>query len=89
MPVFQAIAKDKATTMGHIQRGHLESTIVQIPQRPAIDDLDRILQPLWDRLLQAERETLHLTALRDTLLPELLAGRIQVLARERLVEAGT
>ena len=79
MPVFQGIAKDKATTMGHIQRGHLESTMVEIPIRETVDLLDGLIAPLWQRLLLAEREVVELTALRDELLPEVLSGRIRVL----------
>ncbi len=87
MSVFQGIAKDKATTMGHIQRGHLESTTVSVPSQPTIAALDDQLAPLWDRLLLAERENVTLAALRDTLLPELLSGRIRVPeARETVAE---
>lgn len=78
MPVFRGIAKDKATTMGHIQRGHLSSTLVDVPLPEAISRLDECIKPLWDRLLVAEQENLLLAVLRDTLLPELLSGRIRV-----------
>ena len=78
MPVFRAIAKDKATTMGHIQRGHLESTLVGVPSASEIAALDYQLGPLWERLLLAEREAFKLCAVRDVLLPELLSGRIRV-----------
>lgn len=76
--IFQAIAKDKATTMGHIQRGHLDSTLVDIPSDDAIGLLDTELGPLWARLLVAEQEALKLASLRDALLPELLSGRVRV-----------
>ena len=76
--VFQAIAKDKATTMGHIQRGDLESTMVQIPTSDRLVDLDGALDPLWQRLLVLEQESIRLAALRDALLPELLSGRLGV-----------
>lgn len=78
MPTFQSIAKDKATTMGHVQRGHLESTTVAMPSSEQIDQLDARLGPLWDRLLLAEREIHTLAELRDALLPELLSGRLRV-----------
>jgi type I restriction enzyme S subunit len=76
--VFQGIAKDKATTMGHIQRGHLESTMVELPTNDALIHLDVGFSDLWERLLLAERENLHLARLRDALLPELLGGRLRV-----------
>jgi len=78
MPVFQGIAKDKATTMGHIQRGHLESTTVPVPEARRITELRPALDALWARLLVADREVVRLEALRDALLPELLSGRIRV-----------
>jgi len=78
MPVFQGIARDKATTMGHIQRGHLENTHVRIPGDTSIRLLDVALASLWRRLLLAEQENRSLIALRDTLLPELLSGRLRV-----------
>lgn len=76
MPVFRALAADKATTMGHIQRGHLTSTTASVPTSAAITRLDEELAPLWERLLLAERENLRLSRLRDALLPELLSGRL-------------
>ena len=76
--VFQSVAKDKATTMGHIQRGHLDTTQVDVPAIAECARLDKALSPLWDRLLVAEQETIKLSRLRDTLLPDLLSGRIGV-----------
>lgn len=89
MPTFQGIAKDKATTMGHIQRGHLESTTVGVPSAAVIAELDQQLAPLWERLLLADREIVELTRLRDVLLPGLLSGRIRVQeASEAVQEVG-
>lgn len=80
MGAFQAIAKDKATTMGHIQRAHLDSTTIDVPPVEALGTLNGVLDPLWRRLLSAEQEVHRLMALRDTLLPELLSGRTRVAA---------
>lgn len=82
MPIFRGVAADKATTMGHIQRGHLESTMVDVPSPSTIEQLDLALSPLWDRLLSAEPENVRLATLRDALLPELLSGRIRVPVKE-------
>lgn len=76
MPVFRGLAADKATTMGHIQRGHLASVEVDVPEQSVLSKLSPGLTSLWERLLLAEREVLALEGLRDALLPELLAGRI-------------
>jgi type I restriction enzyme S subunit len=78
LEVFRGIAKDKATTMGHIQRGHLETTTAEIPPAAIIDELDHELDPLWRRLLGAERECLRLERVRDMLAPVLTSGRVRV-----------
>jgi type I restriction enzyme S subunit len=77
MPVFRGMAKDKATTMGHIQRGHLQSTVVDLPSAEQVRDLDVLLSLMWERLVLAEVESEHLKSLRNTLLSELLSGRIR------------
>lgn len=82
---FKGIAADKATTMGHIQRHHLDE-LVLIPSAEVIDREDVGMQALWARALQGERESLMLTELRDTLLPELLSGRLPVTDAERLID---
>lgn len=89
MPTFQAIAKDKATTMGHIQRGHLHSTFVELPDHSVIAELHQSLGLVWERLLAAERESLCLQTLRDVLLPELMSGRLRVPEAREAVEAVT
>ncbi|MFJ2031686.1 hypothetical protein [Streptosporangium sp. NPDC087985] len=82
---FRGIAADKATTMGHIQRRHLDEP-VQVPTAELLSLLDAKLGPLWGRALAAEQESLLLAALRDTLLPQLMSGRLRVRDAERIVE---
>ena len=85
---FKGIAADKATTMGHIQRRHLEESVV-IPRLACIAELDAELGPLWQRALVAEQESLTLAELRDTLLPKLMSGEIRVRDAEKVVEEVT
>ncbi|MFG6197218.1 restriction endonuclease subunit S [Nonomuraea sp. JJY05] len=82
---FRGIAADKATTMGHIQRRHLDEP-VPVPTTELLARLDTELGPLWDRALAAEQESLALTALRDALLPQLMSGRLRVRDAEQIVE---
>lgn len=82
---YRAIAADKATTMGHIQRRHLDEEIV-MPIPEVINRLDRQAGSLWQRALVAEQESLTLAALRDSLLPELMSGRLRVRDAEKVVE---
>lgn len=85
---FRAIAADKATTMGHIQRKHLDEPVL-VPAPEAVTSLDARVRPLWERALLAEQETLVLAALRDTLLPQLMSGRLRVKEAEKIVEDHT
>lgn len=85
---FRAVAASKATTMGHIQRHHLDE-LVQVPRRAIIGDLDARLRPLWNRALAAEMESLRLVQLRDALLPGLMSGQMRVCEAEALVADAT
>ncbi|MGW3767924.1 restriction endonuclease subunit S [Actinomadura verrucosospora] len=82
---FQRIAADKATTMGHIQRRHLDEP-VNVPDATHIASLDEKLRPLWDRCLLAERESLDLAEMRDALLPKLMSGQVRIRDAEKVVE---
>ena len=82
---FRAIAAGKATTMGHIQRKHLDA-LVHVPAPGALRSLHAEIGPLWERALLAEQECLTLEALRDTLLPQLMSGRLRVKDAEKIVE---
>jgi type I restriction enzyme S subunit len=78
MPEFQRIAKDKATTMGHIKREHLTHAAVRIPPRALLSELDAALSPLDAQIGALAAETITLTALRDALLPKLISSELRV-----------
>jgi type I restriction enzyme S subunit len=78
MPEFQAIARDKATTMGHIQRRHLSEARVALPDADTLAGINELLEPLdrWQGTLASEIASLAAT--RDALLPKLISGEIRV-----------
>lgn len=84
---FRLIAADKATTMGHIQRGHLTAARVLIPPRPLLDAMTRTMSPLIDQLIANRIQSRTLATLRDTLLPKLLSGELSVAEMEKEVPA--
>ena len=73
---FRLIAADKATTMGHIQRGHLTAAKVLIPSRRLLDTMTNTMSPLIDQLIANRIQSRTLATLRDTLLPKLLSGEL-------------
>jgi type I restriction enzyme S subunit len=74
---FKAIAADKATTMGHIQRRHLDEPVA-VPTPDDIVRLDSLMGGLWESALAAEVENQKLVATRDELLPLLMSGKVRV-----------
>lgn len=74
---FKGIAADKATTMGHIQRHHLDEPVV-VPTAEAVARLDSLMTSLWDSALSAEIENLRLVQTRDELMPLLMSGKLSV-----------
>ena len=75
---FILIAKDKATTMGHIKRQHLEESLVLIPDKETYKNLTNLFKPLFEYLIKNKIEIKKLQSLRDTLLPKLMSGEIDV-----------
>lgn len=63
---FQAIAVDKATTMGHIRRGDLKRDI-SIPAREMPQ-----MKNLWNLWMNLEQENLQLAETRDALIKRLI-----------------
>ncbi len=75
---FVAIAADKATTMGHIKRDELKKAEIVIPSEKDYRKIGKVLKPIYDLIIQNRLENLRLSLLRDTLLPKLMSGEIDV-----------
>ena len=75
---FVAVAADKATTMGHIKRNELEKAEVIIPTSNDYKKIGEVLAPIYDMIIQNRIENIRLAQLRDTLLPKLMSGEIDV-----------
>ena len=75
---FIRIAKDKAVTMGHIKRGELDTSFAIVPNEEKMKEIDGLMAPLIEQIIANNIEIRHLTALRDTLLPKLMSGEIDV-----------
>src|SRR5690606_26777533 len=84
LPDFRAIAAGKATTMGHIQRGHLTAAKVVVPPPDTLGKFDAAFAPLFEQSIGNALQARTLAQLRDTLLPRLISGRLRVKDAERL-----
>ena len=74
---FIHIAKDKAVTMGHIKRGHLEEALVTIPDNDSMENAHELFEPILSKMISLRLESTRLSLLRDTLLPRLMSGEIE------------
>ena len=75
---FIHIAKDKAVTMGHIKRGHLEEALVAIPDNDSMEKAHKLFEPILSKMISLRLENSRLSLLRDTLLPRLMSGELEV-----------
>lgn len=75
---FKFIARDKAVTMGHIKRSHLQEALVVVPNEETFKKADSIFAPIIDHIIESRIESRTLSQLRDTLLPKLMSGELKV-----------
>lgn len=78
LPWFRAVAGSKATTMGHIKRGHLEEAQVITPPASVMRAADQAIGPLYDLYAQVQIESRKLAQMRELLLPNLLSGAVRL-----------
>ena len=72
------LAKDRATTMGHIKRSALKESKVLLPPKEMLAMQTKCMQPIIDQLIANKVEIRKLAALRDVLLPKLMSGEIDI-----------
>lgn len=80
LDTFIAIAEGKATTMGHIKREDLARAEVILPTDEEYAKMDAVLAPIFDAIIQNRVENRKLSSIRDSLLPRLMSGELDVSA---------
>ncbi|MDO5675895.1 MAG: restriction endonuclease subunit S [Propionibacteriaceae bacterium] len=84
--VPEFIAQANGSTFLEISRGRFKALPVEVPKESALQQFDAQLAPLHAKAAQLQVESRKLSGLRDTLLPELLSGRIRVTEARDTVE---
>jgi type I restriction enzyme, S subunit len=78
-PVFAELARNKQTTgLGHVTVADLKRLLVVKPDSKSLDIFNRIVGPVQQRIFENERQATSLASLRDTLLPRLISGQLQL-----------
>ena len=75
---FIEIAAGKATTIGHIKRKELDLAEVKIPTKEELLKADKVFSPLLEKYIKNGIENETLKKIRDTLLPKLMNGEIDL-----------
>ena len=78
LQVFRAIATDKTTTMGHIQRRHLSESRTVLPDCVTLKAMNRHMQPLLDKSTALRIASRTLAWQRETLIPQIMSGNMPI-----------
>ena len=62
----------------HINKDNVESLIFLLPTKNLLEDYISLVKPMYKRIESQSFENLYLSLLRDTLLPRLMSGEIEV-----------
>lgn len=74
------------TTVIHLNKSDLLAEEVLAPVGLEVPALRALVDPMWERAVAAEQESVRLAATRDELLPLLMSGKITVKDAEKTVE---
>lgn len=72
------IFNGEGTVFGSINRAGLNSLSVQIPSQEKIRRFEELVEPMDNAIRKYHDENIQLTAIRDTLIPRLMSGEIDV-----------
>jgi type I restriction enzyme S subunit len=76
--VPEMLDRANGSTFLELSRGNFKQMSLAVPDEAEVAELDSVLAPLHKKAAQLDRESSRLAKVRDTLLPELLSGRITV-----------
>ena len=78
MEKFIGIADSKATTMGHIKREDLSSSMAVVPEKTELLKMNQLINPHFEKIILNFKSILKLEKLRDTLLPKLINSTVKL-----------
>jgi type I restriction enzyme S subunit len=76
-PVFNGF-EGEGTVFGSINKSNFESIEITVPSDEIIYEFETVVNPLDDKILENTKQIQSLTQTRDTLLPKLMSGQLEV-----------
>lgn len=82
----EIISNANGSTFLEISKSSFRPIRTVVPPSPVMDAFDQMSQPLYRKVVENERESRTLAALRDALLPKLISGEIRVKDAEKFLK---
>jgi len=79
------VSHANGSTFLEISKSSFRPILVVTPPAPVMKEFDRIVRPLFERMVCNERSSRTLANIRDTLLPRLISGELRIPDAERIV----
>ena len=80
--LFFSLTNIKSIVTGAVQQKvsqqNLKKVPAIIPSKEALCDFDEVIQPIFSQIRNLRAENEHLESLRDTLLPKLMSGELDI-----------
>ncbi|MBP7204285.1 MAG: restriction endonuclease subunit S [Propionivibrio sp.] len=74
----QLLGQSVGATMQHIRRGALDAYLMLVPDQAVANEFAALVDPMMDMVSNLQRQNRHLTSARDSLLPKLMSGQLDV-----------
>ncbi|MGW1004096.1 restriction endonuclease subunit S [Streptomyces sp. NPDC002520] len=87
--VDEMISLANGSTFLELSRKNFKAMQIRLPDTVQVEEFARMVAPLHAAAAQAAKENRALATLRDTLLPQLMSGRLRVKDAEKIVEDHT
>ena len=78
--------EDASDTFLEISKANFRPIPAVVPPPAVMSVFDNLARPMYLKVVECERESRTLAALRDTLLPKLISGEMRVSDAERFVK---
>jgi type I restriction enzyme S subunit len=76
--ISEIIRNQTGGAQQHINKNNVDNSTILIPSEKVIEDYQKIIKPIFDKISLACFESLTLSKTRDLLLPKLMSGKIRV-----------
>jgi type I restriction enzyme S subunit len=80
------VSRANGSTFLEISKGNFRSLPIVTPSSDVMHAFDRLVAPLYKRLVEGVVQSTTLAALRESLLPKLLSGELRVPSAERILQ---